>query len=206
MVKHEHTDHNEFAIRHLVQELQAGHNREERCKQIFTRYYPPLKLFFAKRGVPPAECHDLIQETFMNVFQNIRSFHHDAKFDTWLYKIAGNIWKNALRGRATQKRDAAVVPLEPDLVSIADPNPEQEALAEERTRLERQALRQELEKLPPRMRRCLLLRIDQGLKYRQIAETLGVAINTVKSLLHEAKKRLRDNLGDRFPDRPNGKE
>ncbi len=201
MVKKEHTERDHPAVRLVVKELQAGHDREENFQQLFTRYYPPLKSFFSKRGLSPEECNDLIQETFIKVFQGIGRFQHDARFDTWLYKIAGNIWKNTLRGRATQKRDAAEVNLESQLVRTTGPDPEQEALAEEQIRLELQTLRRELDRLPPRMRRCLLLRLDQGLKYREIASILGVSINTVKSLLHEAKKRLRDALGDRFPER-----
>ncbi len=200
-MKNEHTGLDDLAVPRLVKELQAGHDRRENFNKIFTRYYPPLKFFFGKRGVSPEECDDLIQETFINVFQGIERFQHGARFDTWLYKIAGNVWKNALRGRATQKRDAPEVPLEPELISTSGPDPEQQALAEEEARLELRALREELEKLPRQMRRGLLLRLDQGLKYREIADVLGVAINTVKSLLHEAKKRLRDRLGDRFPDR-----
>lgn len=206
MAKNQQTEPEDSAVRRLVRKLQAGDNREESAKRVFSRYYPPLKTFFARRGVPPEECHDLIQETFMNVFQSLEKFQHGATFNTWLYKIAGNVWKNALRGRATQKRDAAVVPLEPELVSNPGPDPEQLALAEEAARLELRTLRRELGRLPPRMRQCLLLRLDQGLKYREIADILGVAINTVKSLLHEAKKRLRDRLGDRFPDRPGGRD
>lgn len=201
MAKHEHTERDDPNLRHLIEDLQAGRDREAGFKKLFTRYYPPLNSFFSKRGVPPEECNDLVQETFVNVFQGIGRFQHDARFDTWLYKIAGNVWRNTLRGRATQKRDAAEVELEPELAGASGHDPEQQALAEEEARLERQALRRELDKLPPQMRRCLLLRLDQGLKYREIAEVLGIAINTVKSLLHEAKKRLREALGDRFPER-----
>ncbi len=206
MVKNEHTERDDPAVRRLVEKLQGGDHQEEVFKQLFTRYYPPLKSFFGRRGISPEDCHDLIQETFVNVFQGIGRFQHDARFDTWLYKIAGNVWKNTLRGKTTQKRDGAEVALEPELFRTSEPDPEQEALASERQRLELQALRQELDKLPPQMRRCLLLRLDRGLKYREIAEVLGIAINTVKSLLHEAKSRLRDALGDRFPERSGGGE
>ena len=109
MANNEHPERDDPAVRDLVRKLQAGHDREESFQQLFARYYPPLKNFFGKRGVSPEECKDLVQETFVNVFQGIGHFQHGARFDTWLYKIAGNVWKNTLRGRATQKRDAAEV-------------------------------------------------------------------------------------------------
>ena len=59
-------------------------------------------------------------------------------------------------------------------------------------------LRRELESLPPRMRRCLQLRLDQELKFREIAVLEQVSIDTVKSQLAQAKKRLRLRLGDYF--------
>ena len=188
------------SVERLIRELQVGHNREENCESLFKRYYPPLKTFFHRRGVPEQDCHDLIQETLIKAFQGLARIQDAAKFNTWLYSIAANVWKNALRGQATKMRDAAEVPLEQDLVKASEPNPEQRALTEERARLEHQALRQAVEELAPQMRRCLLLRLDRQLKYREIAEVLGIEINTVKSLIHEAKKRLRKNLGDRFPE------
>ncbi len=98
MATHEHTDRDDPGIRRLVEDLQAGRDREESFRQLFAYYYPPLRNFFSRRGMSPEECRDLVQETFTNVFKAIGRFHHDARFDTWLYKIAGNVWKNALRG------------------------------------------------------------------------------------------------------------
>ena len=60
----------------------------------------------------------------------------------------------------------------------------------------REQLRSALEELPPRMRDCLLLRLDKGLKYREIAEIMNTRVDTVKSQLYQAKERLKDFLRD----------
>ena len=58
-------------------------------------------------------------------------------------------------------------------------------------------MQERLEDLPPGMRRCLELRFANGLKYREIARILKISIQSVKSQLHEARKRLQDLLSGR---------
>jgi RNA polymerase sigma-70 factor (ECF subfamily) len=53
-----------------------------------------------------------------------------------------------------------------------------------------------LRRFPPQMRRCFLLRFDQGLKYREIAAVMHLSIETVKSQLGQARQRLRSEVGD----------
>ena len=71
-------------------------------------------------------------------------------------------------------------------------NPLDCALSEERKAL----IHRELEKMPAQMRRCITLRVDRGLKYREIAELMQISIDTVKSHLNQAKDRLKQRLGE----------
>ena len=78
-------------------------------------------------------------------------------------------------------------------------NPEDRMLDEERDEQvseNRRRLKDTIERLPPKMRRCVLLYIYQGKKYREIAELLDVEINTVKSQIAQAKTRLRSLLDE----------
>jgi RNA polymerase sigma-70 factor (ECF subfamily) len=126
------------------------------------------------------------------------SFRHDASVETWLFTIAANVWRNEVRSRTASKREGREVPLEglaesPGALSTelheAD-DPLAGLLEEERAGL----LREALDELPAQMRRCLLLRLDQELKYREIAQVLQVSIETVKSQLFQARERLRQRL------------
>ena len=54
--------------------------------------------------------------------------------------------------------------------------------------------------LPPQMRRAITLRVDQDLKYREIASLLQISVETVKAHLFSARKRLREELGDEYGD------
>jgi RNA polymerase sigma-70 factor, ECF subfamily len=191
---------------------------EEAFRRLFTRYHRPLLLFFTRRGFSADESGDLIQETFLRVYRALPRFRGDASFQTWLFQIATNIWRNELRRRYTAKRAGAetsledVINAESDLGAETDEETEAEGqlaaaalrqaewlediLAQERTRL----LRHALAGLPPQMRRCVMLRVGQDLKYREIAEIMQISIETVKSQLSQAKARLREELGHQFPD------
>lgn len=189
-----------------VRELQLGHDREKNTRWLFERFFPAIRQLFARWGYSPEECSDLAQDTFLKAFQNVERFQHGSSFETWLFRIAHNLRKNDLRRRGTLKRDADVVSLNHDTAE-ADwhrdtelIDPETRVLNEERARLRRQALGRALSRLPPQMRRCCILRLGQGLKYREIAVILGVSMNTVRALLHGARKRLREEIAGKYPE------
>jgi RNA polymerase sigma-70 factor, ECF subfamily len=174
-------------------------------QELFHRYFQPVHSFFRNQGFSRDDSFDLTQETFLRVYKSIGSFRHEATFKTWLFQIATNLWRNELRRRAAGKRDAQEVSLDgpaapgdeeemtaADLAPDAAPGPLQGVLAEERLKL----LREALEELPPQMRRCVLLRVDRELKYREIADLLQLSIETVKSQIHQARERLKGRLGD----------
>lgn len=178
----------------------------------FERFFAPVYSFFLNRGIPREEARDLTQETFLRVYQSMSGFRGEASFETWLFQIATNLWRNRVRGQHAEKRaaqevslesaaeDGRQLPLDRPLPGVApQTGPLEGLLAGE----QRAVLRQALDDLPPRMRRCVLLRIDQDLKYREIAELLRVSIETVKSQLSQARDRLEAQVGRYFV-RPGG--
>src|SRR5215204_5347199 len=85
---------------------------EESFRALFTHYYRPILSFFIQRGFPADESQDLTQETFLRVFQGIGQFRGEASFQTWLLRIATNVWHNEIRHRMAAKRAATAIPLE----------------------------------------------------------------------------------------------
>lgn len=185
----------------IVEELQASPLDEESFRLLFEHYYPRLLGFFSRRGFSPEDCLDLIQETFLGIYRGIGSFRRQAQFETWLFEIAMNAYRKMLRLRAAQKRAAQEVPLhlaksgeypeELDVLPSSAPGPDEEALCRERSR----TLHEAIKGLPPQMRRCLVLRIDQDLKYREIAVAMRLSLGAVKVHLFEARLRLQKELG-----------
>lgn len=191
-----------------VERWQRGIDREGNFRKIFQAYYRRTYVLFLKWGFPDIECEDLVQETFLRVHRNLASFRGDSKFDTWLWEIAANIRKNALRSRGTQKRDAKEVSLDASdaddgggggavlaALDSKEPDPLADLLEGER----KQKLHEAMESLPPQMRRCVELRVHQDLKYREIAEQMDVSIDTVKAHLFQARQLLKSRL-DPFAD------
>jgi RNA polymerase sigma-70 factor (ECF subfamily) len=169
---------------------------------LFLRYYRPLVVFFSRRGFSAEEARDLTQETFLKVFKYGEQFRGESHAATWLFQIATNVSRNTLRHQGTAKRDAEEMSVSaPEGAEAAESVPDtsdplRDVLSEERVRLLREALRD----LPPQMRRCVLLRVEHDLKYREIAELLRISIETVKAHLYQARHHLRGTLAPYFID------
>lgn len=179
----------------------------EAFQRLFDQYYRPVYYFFLRRGMSDEDARDLAQETFFRVYKGMEGYRGDAQVQSWLFQIATNLWKNQVRHETAGKRKAwevslegamekgfePVTPLSP-VRGAAPPGPLTGLLAAE----EVQVLRQAFEDLPPQMRRCVMLRIDQDLKYREIAAVMQISIDAVKSHLGQARDRLKKDLGRYF--------
>jgi RNA polymerase sigma-70 factor (ECF subfamily) len=189
-------------VQGIVRDLQAGTAVEERFRQLCDLFHRPLYHFFARRGFPPQDCLDLTQETFLGIFRGIGSFRRDARFETWLFKVAANAYRKRLRAGVAEKRAGQEVPLEVpgdegerrDLPTAGGPAPGEELLSEERSRV----LRAAIERLPEQMRKCLMLRVYHEMKYREIGVVMRLSPETVKIHLTQARRRLQQELGAYF--------
>jgi RNA polymerase sigma-70 factor (ECF subfamily) len=188
-------------IQQIIDELGVRPLTEERFQLLFEHYYPRLLSFFSRRGLSREDSLDLIQETFIGIYKGIGSFRRQAQFETWLFEIAINAYRKMLRRRGTQKRGALEVPLDrgkpeenPEVLhalASSAQGPDEEILGRERSR----RLREAITGLPRQMRRCLVLRLDQDLKYREIAVVMRLSVGAVKVHLFEARLRLQKELG-----------
>lgn len=190
----------------------AGDDPDGAFHKIYDHYYRPVWRFFRRRGFPRQQCGDLTQDTFLRVYQGMDGFRGEARFETWLFRIAMNTYRKSLRYQSADKRSGNEVPLEepeggirgevetadaPDLPTASAPGEPLDDLLE---RERRGALRTAMADLPDQMRRCAVLRIYQGLAYREIAVVMQVSIETVKAHLFQARKRLTAALAQHFED------
>jgi RNA polymerase sigma-70 factor, ECF subfamily len=182
----------------LLRAIQAGERPEESFRRLFELYHRPLLGFFARRGLPPADCQDLTQETFLGVHRGMGAFVPGAPFEPWLFTIAANALRKRRRYATAGVRQGAEVSLDEPETSAVLPadaaSPLSDAVAGEGSRL----LKAAIERLPPQMRSCLVLRVYRDLQYREIASVLQVSIETVKAHLFQARQRLRSELGPHF--------
>lgn len=189
-------------LRRAIRELQAGVRVEANSRRIFEPFYPWVRRFFARLGYRPQDSEDLAQETFSRVFAQIGSFRQDGSFKSWLFAVAANLHRNESRHRHREKRDAPEVSLDATTEDGAPPHePPAPEVAPDRAAFEkerREGLARAVRELPPQMRQVLALRIDQDLKYREIAAVLQISVETVKAHLFQARQRLRTELGEDY--------
>jgi len=118
------------------------------------------------------DAQDVVQEVFLRVFRGLPEYRGESKFSVWLYRITYNMSLNWL---ARKRED--LVPFEEELHSV--PKREPAISAGE--------MQKELDNLPAHYRVVLVLYYFRGMNYSEIARTLGVPINTVKTHLRRAK-------------------
>jgi RNA polymerase sigma-70 factor (ECF subfamily) len=180
-----------------VHEVPTARPRD-RMLSIYEQFNRPIHVFFAKRGFSKEQCQDLAQETFLRVHRGLDGLRSDDALPSWIFTVAASVFKHWLREKSTEKRDAPEVSLE----TIADPDrlfPSSESPLKKLLEVEElEVLRKAVEELPDKMRRCLLLRLGQDLRYREIAEVMEISIETVKAHLHQAKKLLKAKLDPYF--------
>ncbi len=161
---------------------------------LLRRYRLPLVGYFRRMVRDQAQAEDLAQEVFLRVYKSRERYQPDARFTTWLYRIATNLALNAIRDR----RDEISGTSDPDdegaavLERFVDPGPsaEQRLVQRDRARL----IRQSVEALPDNQRAAVILHKYQEVDYRQIAGILSVSESAVKSLLFRAYETLRLRL------------
>lgn len=165
---------------------------------LLNRYRLPLVSYFARMVRDRALAEDLAQEVFLRVYQARQRYQPEARFTTWLYRIATNLALNVLRDR--KAGDAPALGEDesgiPRVARIADnrPTAEEQLMLSDRERLIRQAV----ESLPERQRAAVILHKYQEVDYRQIGGILGLSESAVKSLLFRAYENLRVRLEPLF--------
>lgn len=139
---------------------------------------------------------DVFQNTFVQVFLKIQQYEPGRPARPWLYAIATNQAIDALRrkNRRADRRAGAAVGADDDgdprplfeLLPSADPGPGELADRAE----QREQVRAAVGRLPDLLRQVVLMAYFQGMKYRDIADALGIPVGTVKSRLHAALVKL----------------
>lgn len=172
----------------------------------FRSLYKPIFHFFQNRCYSREESRDLTQDTLLAAFEGSPRFRRQASLETWVLSIAANIWRDAVRARMRLKRNRPEVSLdalqEEGRLSAAEMRRDQQkgaapaALEAVLRREQGERLREAVRRLPDEMRQCVLLRIDQEMKYDEIAQILRLPMHRVKSMLHQAKAKLQKELTD----------
>lgn len=136
------------------------------------------------------EANEITQEAFLAAWQGLSSFRGEARFSTWLYRIAYNC---ALKQLEVRKRDKAL-----HLALQAEQALEDEGEDPKTAHLEmldnQEMVQAQLSQLPPKYRIVLILRHLQDMTYEEMAEVLTMPIGTIKTHLFRARNLLKERL------------
>jgi RNA polymerase sigma-70 factor (ECF subfamily) len=130
---------------------------------------------------------DISQEALIRIYTKINSYEEKAQFKTWVQRIVTNICIDKFR-----KNKPTVSVEEHDMIFSSDNNVEDEVIS---TYLAKD-INEAIEKLPELHRTVIVLRYIEDFSYNEIAESLDLPINTVKSYLFRARKQLQNLLQD----------
>jgi RNA polymerase sigma-70 factor (ECF subfamily) len=177
--------------------LVLGGDRES-FAALVDRYKRGITNFIGAAVRSPSDVADLSQETFLRAYAHLGTFNPSlGRFSTWIYHIARNVVRTflgkSLRRPQTQELgdDRSLENVLPDTSRDCDPSGgalRSEAEAE---------VRAALAELPERTRTVLALRYYDNLEYQAIAETMGLSLGNVKTLIHRGKLALAQKVRDR---------
>ncbi len=164
---------------------------------LIEKYHRAMIHFLFRMVHNQAVAEELAQEVFLRVYRSRESYRAEAKFTTWLYRIATNLAVNHARDTRHERAAQTVYLDAPDeetgtTPDVADDEPsvEQKLMRDERMA----AIRQHVMELPERQRMAVLMHKYQGMDYRQIGEVLKLSESATKSLLFRAYQTLREKL------------
>ena len=163
------------------------------------RYEKKITRYARKFLYSPDDVKDIVQDVFVKVYVNIKSFDVKQRFSPWIYRIAHNEFVNALKKKKSEKIsfiDFDVLFPHPVASEAADAGVDRRDL--------RRLLDQSLEKIPAKYREPLVLYFFEEMSYREIADimhlpasTVGIRLQRAKALL---KKTVEQSKNDIFKD------
>lgn len=163
---------------------------DRRAYAILVERYKTLVHDLAYRMVgDAAQAEDVAQDAFVKAFVSLRQFRGEARFSTWLCRIAMNRCKDVLRRRAREPR-APIVDAEDDPTADIPDSGATPVLALER-REQEGLLRRALAQLPVKYREAVVLRHLEGMGFREIGRVVGIPAGAAKVRTFRGREMLR---------------
>jgi RNA polymerase sigma-70 factor (ECF subfamily) len=176
---------------------QAGAGDDACFEFLVAKYQRPIIGFMYRMVHNQAVAEELAQEVFLRVYRAKESYRAEARFTTWLYRIASNMAINHARDTKYERASASIyldqadedTGAKPDVADLR-PLAEQDMLRDEQMR----RIREHVMALPERQKMAVVMHKYQDMDYKQIGAVLKLSESATKSLLFRAYQTLRDRL------------
>lgn len=188
-------DHGRLSDEELVRSFLDGD--QAAFEELVDRYQPTIMNLAYRLLGNRADAADVCQEVFLILLRKLHSFRGEAKFSTWLYRVA----MNACHDHARRSRHHLSLADSPDdeMPEMEQRLPDEGAESPESS-MEREEIRRRVQeaivRLPFKFRQVIYLHDISGYDYKEVAEILGINLGTVKSRLNRARNRLAAELKD----------
>jgi RNA polymerase sigma-70 factor (ECF subfamily) len=159
---------------------------------LFDRWAGPLLRYLERMVSDAGTAEELVQEAFLRVHGARDRYSHDARFSTWLYRIATNLALNELRRPRRKARHQSTFDDAGAPVDLRDDAPPVEDVVD--ARRAGAALEAQLDALPERQRMALWLTAVEGFSYAEVAGALETTEKSVKALVHRARSTLASRM------------
>ena len=176
----------------LMRAFQSGD--VEAFEKLVERWRGPLWAFASGMTSDPATVDDIVQETFVRIYEQHRDYIATGRFRPWIYTIARNLCRDRFRQPTVRSLDLDAPLILWSRLDGTTRRARSEAGQDRGDRIGRIA--RAAEDLSEPMREVVLLKYYHGLKAKEIAEVAGCPVGTVKSRLHYALKRIERMVAD----------
>ncbi|WP_017530582.1 RNA polymerase sigma factor [Pseudomonas fluorescens] len=166
-----------------------GNNEPAAVNEMVTRKLPRLLALASRLLGDGDEAKDVAQESFLRIWRHAAGWRSgEARFDTWLHRVALNLCHDRLRRRKER-------PLhDKDVLELPDSAPSADEQLETAERSARMAAA--LAALPERQREAIVLQYYQELSNIDAAALMNISVEALESLLSRARRQLRSQLAD----------
>jgi len=166
--------------RELVRRAREGDN--EAFEDLVRVYQEPLYRYLCRLSGNGEDAMELTQNSFVKAYVSIRRFRGESSFKTYLFRIATNSWKNTIRDRSKRHH------VDIEQVSLASAHNPHEEFEQNQERRKFWSL---VERLPARQKQALVLRVQEGYPFEEVAKVMGCSTGSAKASYHHAVEKLK---------------
>ena len=167
----------------------------ESFNQLVKRWERPIFALAYRTLGREEDARDVTQETFLRAFRALGGFKGDAKFSSWLYRIALNLCRDWMRKH--RRTPVVDVPEGVDMEQLAAERGPTETVEDLAVRAElSRGVAKAMESLPAEQRESIILKEYHGLTFQEIADLMKCPLSTVKTRVYQGLSTLRKQLGE----------
>ena len=170
----------------------------ESFNQLITRWERPIYALAYRVIGQEEDARDVCQETFLRAFRGLAGFKGQAKFSSWLYRIALNLCRDWIRRR--RRTPISTLPEDVELEDLASEAGPSESVEDLVARRELSGVVEvAMARLPEEQRTAIILKEYHGMTFQEIADLQGCPLSTVKTRLYQGLSVLRRDLAESNP-------